>query len=58
MGDAFLEYTFLGTFPHQVPIHQHVMLAAMDEVFSFSLIGGYVDAGEVLDELFPPIGSR
>ena len=34
------------------------MLAAMDEAFSFGLIGGYVDAGEVLDELFPPIYSR
>ena len=27
----------------------------MDEAFSFILIGGYVGAGEVLDELFPPI---
>ena len=30
----------------------------MDEAFSFSLIGGYVGAGEVLDELFPPIYDR
>ena len=34
------------------------MLAAMDELFSFGLVGGYVDAGEVLDELFPPIYGR
>ena len=34
------------------------MLAAMDEAFSFGLIGGYVGAGEVLDELFPPIYDR
>jgi hypothetical protein len=34
------------------------MLAAKDEAFSFSFIGGYVDAGEVLDELFPPIYDR
>ena len=34
------------------------MLAATDEAFSFSLISRYVDAGEVLDELFPPIGGR
>ena len=31
------------------------MLAAMDGAFSFGLIGGYVCASEVLDELFPPI---
>ena len=31
------------------------MLAATDEAFNFGLIGGYVDAGEVLDELLPPI---
>ena len=31
------------------------MLAAMDEAFSFGLINEYVGAGEVLDELFPPI---
>ena len=30
----------------------------MDEAFSFGLIGGYVDAGEVLDELFTPIYDR
>ena len=58
MGDAFLQYPFLGTFPHQVPIHQHVMLATVNEAFSFSLVGGYVGAGEVLDELFPPIYDR
>ena len=58
MGDALLQYPFLGTFPHQVPVHQHVMLAATDEAFSFGLIGGYLGAGEVLDELLPPIGSR
>ena len=34
------------------------MLATMDEAFSFILIGGYVGAGEVLDELFPPIYGR
>ena len=34
------------------------MLVAMDEVFSFGLIDGYVSASEVLDELFPPIGGR
>ena len=34
------------------------MLAAMDEAFSFDLIDGYVGAGEVLDELFPPIYVR
>ena len=34
------------------------MLAAMDEAFSFGLIGGYVGAGEVLDELFPLIYGR
>ena len=34
------------------------MLAAMDEAFSFCLISGYVGAGEVLDELFAPIGDR
>ena len=58
MGDAFLQYPFLGAFPHQPPIYQHVMLAAMDEAFSFGLIGGYIGAGEVLDELFPPIYDR
>ena len=31
------------------------MLAATNEAFSFSLIGGYIGAGEILDELFPPI---
>ena len=31
------------------------MLAVTDEAFSFSLIDGYINAGEVLDELFPPI---
>jgi len=51
----FLHYPFLGAFSHQVPIYQHVMLAMTDEAFSFSLISGYVGAGEVLDELFPPI---
>jgi hypothetical protein len=30
LGDVFLQYPFLSTFPHQVPIYQHVMLAAMD----------------------------
>ena len=30
----------------------------MDEAFSFSLIGGYVSAGEALDELFPLIYDR
>ena len=34
------------------------MLAATDKAFSFGLIGGYIGAGEVLDELFPPIHSR
>ena len=34
------------------------MLAATDEAFSFDLVGGYVDAGEVLDELFPAIYDR
>ena len=34
------------------------MLAVMDEAFIFSLINGYVGAGEVLDELFPPIYDR
>ena len=34
------------------------MLAVMDEAFSFSLIDGYVGAGEVLDELLPPVGGR
>ena len=34
------------------------MLAAMDEAFSFGHVGGYVGAGEVLDELFPPIYDR
>ena len=34
------------------------MLATMDEAFRFDLISGYVGAGEVLDELFPPIGGR
>ena len=53
MGDAF--YPFLGAFPHQVLIYQPVILAMTDEAFSFSLISGYVGAGEVLDELFPPI---
>ena len=58
MGDAFLQYPFLGTFPHQVPVYQHIMLATTDEAFSFGLISGYVGAGEVLDELFPPIYGR
>ena len=58
LGDAFLQYPFLDTFPHQVVIHQHVMLAAMDGAFSFDLIGGYIGASEVLDELFPPYGRR
>ena len=31
------------------------MLALTDLAFGFSLIGGYVGAGEVLDELVPPI---
>ena len=30
----------------------------MDEAFSFSVIGGYIGAGEVLDEPFPPIYDR
>ena len=34
------------------------MLAAVNEVFSFNLVDGYVSAGEVLDELFPPIYDR
>ena len=34
------------------------MLVAANEVFGFGLVSGYVDAGEVLDELFPPIGGR
>ena len=34
------------------------MLTATDEAFSFGLVGGYVGAGEVLDELFPPIYGR
>ena len=34
------------------------MLAAMDEAFNFYLIGGYVSATEVLDELFSPIHSQ
>ena len=34
------------------------MLAATDEAFSFGLISEYVGAGEVLDELFPPIYSQ
>ena len=34
------------------------MLATMDEAFNFSLIGGYIDAGEVLDELFPLVSGR
>ena len=34
------------------------MLAAMDEAFSFGLIGGYIGVGVVLDELFPPIYDR
>ena len=55
MGDTFLQYPFLGTFPHQVPIHQHVMLAVTNEAFSFGLVSGYVSAGEVLVELFPLI---
>jgi len=58
LGDAFLQYPFLGTFPHQVPVYQHIMLAAMDEAFNFYLIGGYVSATEVLDELFSPIHSQ
>ena len=58
MGDAFLQYPFLGAFPLQLLIYQHVMLAATDEAFSFNLIDGYVSAGEVLDELFPPIYGR
>ena len=58
MGDAFLQYPFLGTFPDQVAVHQHIMLASTDLEFGFSLVGGYFGAGEVLDELFPPIGGR
>ena len=58
MGDVFLQYPFLGTFPHQVPVHQHVMLAAMVEAFSFNLISRYVGVGEVLDDLFPSIYGR
>ena len=34
------------------------MLAAANEAFSFVLVGGYVGAGEVLDELFPLVGGR
>ena len=34
------------------------MLATTDEAFSFSLIGGYIGVGEVLDELFPLIYDR
>ena len=34
------------------------MLAVMDGAFSFGLIGVYVGAGEVLDELFPPVYDR
>ena len=53
-----MQYPFLGAFPHQLPFYQHVMLAMTDEAFSFGLIGRYVGAGEVLDELFPPIYDR
>ena len=42
LGDAFLQYPFFGTYPHQLSIHQHVMLAAMDEALNFGLIGGHV----------------
>ena len=34
------------------------MLGATDEAFSFGLIGWYVGASEVFDELFPPIYDR
>ena len=34
------------------------MLASLDSTFGFNLVGGYVGAGEVLDELFPPIGGQ
>ena len=34
------------------------MLAATDEAFSFDLVGGYVDAGEVLDELLLLVDGR
>ena len=34
------------------------MLASTNSAFSFSLVGGYVDAGEVLDEQFRLVGGR
>ena len=34
------------------------MFAMTDEAFGFGFVGGYVGAGEVLDELFPPIYDR
>ena len=30
LSDAFLQYPFLGTLPHQVTVYQHVMLALAD----------------------------
>ena len=30
LGDAFLQYPFLGTLPHQVTVYQHVMLVSVD----------------------------
>ena len=58
MDDAFLQYPFLGALPHQVTIYQHVMLTSANEAFSFGLIGEYFGAGEVFDELLPPVGGR
>ena len=34
------------------------MLVAANEAFGFGLVSRYVSAGEVLDELFPPIGGQ
>jgi hypothetical protein len=58
LGEAFLQYPFLGTISHQFPIYQYVKLAMADESLNLSLVGGYISAGKVLDELFPPIINR
>ena len=58
LGRCISAVSLPGAFPHQLPIYQHVMLAAIDEAFSLGLIDGYVGAGEVLDELLPLVGDR
>ena len=58
LGDALLQQFFLGVLPHELAIHEHIVLATMNESFHLCSIARDLSYGEVLDELLSPIKAR